>query len=92
MELKNIIYKVNSFILGICNYFSISAAARKQFNYLDDVIYRRLHKILKQKYKSKPGMGIFIKNILMKDGRVFCDNIQTLKVSDIKPYGGANIN
>lgn len=91
MDLKAIIYKINSYIRGVCNYYSISTAARRQLKYIDEVIHRKINKRLKQKFKSMPKVGAFIKKNILVGGRIACETATLLKVSDIKPYGGANI-
>lgn len=89
--LNVIINKNNTLIRSICNYYSISRECRLQLNSFEPYLYRKMWKIVKQKFGSKPKLVSFIKSEYIREGRFLAKRAIQLKPSDIKPYGGQNI-
>jgi retron-type reverse transcriptase len=89
--LNVIINKNNSLIRGICNYYSISRECRLQLNRLEPYLYRKLWKVIKQKFRSKPKKITFIKSQFIRNGRFVYKRAVQLKPCDIKPYSSLNI-
>ena len=89
--LNIIINKHNALIRGISNYYSISRACRLQLNSLEPFFYRRMWKIVKQKFGSKPKKTSFIKSEFIRNGRFIYKRATQLKPSDVKPYSALNI-
>lgn len=86
-----IINKNNSLIRGICNYYSISRECRLQLNALEPYFYKKLWKVIKQKFGSKPKKISFIKSKFIRKGRFVYKRAIQLKPYDIKPYSSLNI-
>lgn len=89
--LNTIINKQNSFIRGICNYYSISRECRMQLDLLEPFFYKRMWKTVKQKFGSKPKKVSFIKSEFIQKGRFCYKRAIQLKPSDVKPYSSQNI-
>lgn len=89
--LNVIINKNNSLIKGICNYYSISRECRFQLNRLEPYLYRKLWKVIKQKFGSKPKKITFIKSQFIRNGRFVYKRAIQLKLCDVKPYSSLNI-
>jgi retron-type reverse transcriptase len=89
--LDTIINKQNSFIRGICNYYSISRECRMQLDSLEPFFYKRMWKIVKQKFGSKPKKVSFIKSEFTQKSRFCYKKAIQLKPSDVKPYSSQNI-
>jgi retron-type reverse transcriptase len=91
-SLNVIINKNNSFIRGICNYYSISRECRLQLNTLEPYLYRKFWKVVKQKFGSKPKKITFIKSKFIHNNRFTYKKAIQLKPCDIKPYSSLNIS
>lgn len=89
--LNVIINRNNSLIRVVCNYYSISRECRLQLNALEPIFYRKLWKVVKQKFKSKPKTKTFIKSQFIRKGRFCFERAIQLKPCDIKPYSSLNI-
>lgn len=90
--LNVIINKNNSLIRGIYNYYSISRECRLQLNNrLEPYLYRKLWKVIKQKFGSKPKKITFIKSQFIRNGRFVYKRAIQLKPCDVKPYSSLNI-
>lgn len=89
--LNVIINKNNAFIKGICNYYSVSRECKLQLNTLEPYLYRKLWKVIKQKFGSKPKKITFIKSQFIHNGRFVCKRVIQLKPCDVKPYSSLNI-
>ena len=89
--LNTIINKQNSFIRGICNYYSISRECRMQLDSLEPFFYKQMWKIVKQKFGSKPKKVSFIKSEFIQKGRFCYKRAIQLKPSDVDPYSSLNI-
>jgi len=89
--LNIIINKQNSFIRGICNYYSISRECRMQLDSLEPFFYKQMWKIVKKKFGSKPKKVSFIKSEFIQKNRFCYKRAIQLKPSDVKPYSSLNI-
>jgi retron-type reverse transcriptase len=89
--LNAIINRNNSLIRGVCNYYSISRECRLQLGALEPYFYRKLWKVVKQKFGSKPKKISFIKSQFIRKGRFVYKRAIQLKPCDIKPYSSLNI-
>ena len=89
--LNTIINRNNSLIRGVCNYYSISRECRIQLDALEPYFYRKLWKVVEQKFKSKPKKISFIKSEFIRKGRFVYKRAIQLKPYDIKPYSSLNI-
>ena len=89
--LNVIINRNNSLIRGVCNYYSISRECRLQLDALEPYFYRKLRKVVKQKFGSKPKKISFIKSQFIRKGRFVYKRAIQLKPCDIKPYSSLNI-
>lgn len=89
--LNAIINRNNSLIRGVCNYYSISRECRLQLGALEPYFYRKLWKVVKQKFGSKPKKISFIKSQFIRKGRFVYKRAIQLKPCDIKPYPSLNI-
>ena len=89
--LNVIINKNNSLIRGICNYYSISRECRLQLDTLEPYLYRKLWKVIKQKFGSKPKKIAFIKSRFIRNGRFVYERAIQLKPRDVSPYSSLNI-
>jgi retron-type reverse transcriptase len=89
--LNTIINKQNSFIRGICNYYSISRECRMQLDSLEPFFYKQMWKTVKKKFGSKPKKTSFIKSEFIRENRFCYKRAIQLKPSDVKPYSFLNI-
>lgn len=89
--LNIIINKNNALIRSICNFYSISRECRLQLDSLEPFFYKRMWKIVKQKFGSKPKKISFIKSEFIRNGRFRYKRAIQLKPSDVKPYSSLNI-
>ena len=89
--LNIIINKQNAFIRGICNYYSISRECRMQLDSLEPFLYKRMWKIVKQKFGSKQKKISFIRSEFISKGRFNYKRAIQLKPFDVKPYSSLNI-
>lgn len=91
-EPLNVIINRNNFLIrGVCNYYSISRECRLQLKALEPYFYRKLWKVVKQKFGSKPKKISFIKSQFIRKGRFVYKRVIQLKPCDIKPYSSLNI-
>lgn len=89
--LNAIINQNNALIRSVYNYYSISRECRLQLDALEPYFYRKLWKVVKQKFGSKPKKISFIKSQFIRKGRFVYKSAIQLKPCDIKLNSSLNI-
>ena len=85
LSVKTMIDKLNTILRGSSNYFSLTAATKKQWLPINNLLHKLFYKYLLRKFSSVPKIYSFIKTNFIDQNRFKDENKVLLRISDINP-------